>query len=368
MLLYELRKNPEKNPKLTPLDELKAIAREHIQDINSIFVTFTKIDKLGSRPQSQWDTPLGICAYPIVYAIGRKMNVPYQADAPFIQVFKVKDMSTVWELSDQNGPLGFKQKILKLLDVKGDRSYEDDTSHLYDDITEVLKNQPARNRLGVRFREVLRKAGLTGIVDRGQGIIHPHEDTQGIFFDTHNLEHLTTVDNSAFYLRRNKSRVEVLQRSVDTIAPREAYQLAAYKKTRSPQLENIMALEPYYLVRYIVEKIKKRLYKWEPFILDTEDPQLLSKYASALARPWREAEPIIAQNPLASLEYAEKALQKNRFPAGEPAIIQAADGITILYVKHIIKGRWPIAESGLKLSKRTWDSYIKTLSDLGIRI
>ena len=58
--LFEARKFPTLNPKLSAYDQLK-----QYKDDPSIYISFTEINKIGINPVSKWDTPLGIYCYPL---------------------------------------------------------------------------------------------------------------------------------------------------------------------------------------------------------------------------------------------------------------------------------------------------------------
>jgi hypothetical protein len=77
-------------------------ALENYVGREDVFGSFTNLPKLGVNPQSSYNTPVGIYAYPIDYIVdqisGADIKVPFQAEAPFLHVFQVKDMSQVWQI------------------------------------------------------------------------------------------------------------------------------------------------------------------------------------------------------------------------------------------------------------------------------
>ena len=67
------------------------------------------------------------------------------------------------------------------------------------------------------------------------------------------------------------------------------------------------------------------------------------------------AEPIIKNNPHASVAYARYELG-GRFPDGEAAIINSPEDAKN-YAIHVLHYRWPAAEPRIKKDEEQWDSY-----------
>lgn len=97
--LLEARKNPEQNPKVSVnqrvIDALNATTDE-VANTPNLFVSFTKLDKLGVNPLSEYDTPIGIYAYPAQYVdevVGKynPMNkLPFAGDSPYVNLFNAQ--------------------------------------------------------------------------------------------------------------------------------------------------------------------------------------------------------------------------------------------------------------------------------------
>ena len=111
--LFELRRNPEQNPKVSTLEALEKYAGR-----KDVFVSFTSDvgilsqkggnkpttgwaqsglrakgadrnvsgSKLGINPKSEYDTPIGIYTYPIDYVLKEEGRVEFAANAPFLYV------------------------------------------------------------------------------------------------------------------------------------------------------------------------------------------------------------------------------------------------------------------------------------------
>lgn len=111
--LSEARRNPDQNPKSTPLEELKKYAGRE-----DIFVSFTadvgelshtkgnvgeynhdsgvrgnsnwRGSKIGINPSSKYDTPIGIYTYPVDHVIAKKGMVEFAESSPYIQVLQAQ--------------------------------------------------------------------------------------------------------------------------------------------------------------------------------------------------------------------------------------------------------------------------------------
>ena len=102
--IIEARKNPEQNPKTSVndviYDELLKMKGDKsgystIGGVTNLFVSFTKIPKLGINPGSTYNTPNGIYAYPAEYVMKTvgtddPMNMlPFAGDQPWVNLFTV---------------------------------------------------------------------------------------------------------------------------------------------------------------------------------------------------------------------------------------------------------------------------------------
>lgn len=68
------------------------LAQIHGQD--TTYISFTSLQKLGLNPSSKWDTPIGIYAYPVKYALEHwdrgRFNVPYAGGQPHAYIFTAR--------------------------------------------------------------------------------------------------------------------------------------------------------------------------------------------------------------------------------------------------------------------------------------
>jgi hypothetical protein len=72
---------------------------EKYKDRSDVFASFTDLPKLGINPQSEYDTPIGVYAYPIGYTYRKftdtsgKFGVPFAADSSYIHIFQFSNIN-----------------------------------------------------------------------------------------------------------------------------------------------------------------------------------------------------------------------------------------------------------------------------------
>jgi hypothetical protein len=196
-LLTEKRKNPELNTKDTEYDQFKAIEGKYGSD--NIYVRYVEDLKLGVNPQYNYNTPFGICAYPLKYVINQGGYVPFAHSRKYIIIFKVSDDASLWVLDNPitNKLVDDTEKALsKVLDI--DKPTLEDIGDsmdlwyaIYDNVKKFGKHQQRNIHLTVT--KILKQMGFDGAVDGGEGIIHINEPTQSIFFSAAKLTQLSTI-------------------------------------------------------------------------------------------------------------------------------------------------------------------------------
>jgi len=116
-MLFEKRRNPEQNPKISAYEYLKKYSTDP-----NIYVSFTDIKKIGIKPKSGFNTPLGIYTYPLMEIWNNiekhkdASKVPFAGDRKYIFVLRSKN----------------KKKFIKDM-------YKDYTSKEYDDDMDKLR-------------------------------------------------------------------------------------------------------------------------------------------------------------------------------------------------------------------------------------
>lgn len=123
--ISEARRNPDQNPKIPVIQQLKKIFKDNYdyddpRDVvreghdDLYFVSMTKVDTLGINPTAKYNTPLGIYAYPLSYVLHKVeensivdsdqtlKSLPFAGASPFANVFKTDYNRNLVCLNKQN--------------------------------------------------------------------------------------------------------------------------------------------------------------------------------------------------------------------------------------------------------------------------
>lgn len=76
------------------------------------FIQFSNIEKLGINPRSEFNTPLGIYAYPLtkrIYIQFRQDNIPFASDRKYIILFKPENLNIVFINPGGDSEWGFEE-------------------------------------------------------------------------------------------------------------------------------------------------------------------------------------------------------------------------------------------------------------------
>lgn len=251
--ILEARKNPEQNPKISVNEYIEqALARaEPLGDTNfkNLFVSFTDLPKLGINPQSRYNTPIGIYAYPAEYVIDKTtqygdksstltmQSLPFAGGKPWANIFRARSGANIINLQRLSEAeyndyceklIGLLTKIpsnfmgiTEVLDrfyaetivldlmYKSDRQARVSSSYggklwyiTYSISDNITGNKP------VVWTSLFRRIGIDGFVDPDTEIIHPSEPTQAVFFGGNTVDLLATVANK-YTPRKVASRREL---------------------------------------------------------------------------------------------------------------------------------------------------------------
>lgn len=227
--IREARKNPELNPKISVNQEVE----EHLSNakplfgtkIMNSFVSFTQIGKLGINPKSPYETPIGIYAYDSQYVKsmtegGLPMSsLPFAGNSKYANIFSIR--GNVVYLNNMS-KADLKKYATKIVDIfatemgakKKTEEWEYYTNYAKDlidridksigqpngllfwyytmDITSALIGDMADLKDGspnwkgtkhpIAWTKLFLKLKIDGFVDSGDGIIHPNEPRQSVFF------------------------------------------------------------------------------------------------------------------------------------------------------------------------------------------
>lgn len=200
------------------------ILMQYINDDN-VFVSFTKLDKLGINPNSKYDTPLGIYAYPTkdAYEFYRLHNnpnkddndfismIPFASNQPYFTLFKYKDK---FKIIDKNYDIKQLEKDYNKLKKLYPNSkilnnsfneilniYKNDNSVPYKDKDKDMAiifyiTYHISNKNPIKWNKIFRELGYEAFVDPGYGIIHNAEKCQALFFSIKNIEIIDRFKNT----------------------------------------------------------------------------------------------------------------------------------------------------------------------------
>lgn len=221
--IVEARRNPD-NPAQQKEDAYEQVKKYSNDD--SIFISYTSIDKLGINPSSRYNTPIGIYTYPLKTVFQKYIEptkdvkkVPFAGNQPFIQVAKldknVKTMSIdTYTENDFNQDI---EKLYKWVEEKNIRLFtpRNDFDYYVNEYSNQARNQsPAgkiwnitrliadyyaknnkKNPPVVWTHILFRVLGYYGVIDLGNSIIHPSEPEQAVFFNVGALTIIDKVEN-----------------------------------------------------------------------------------------------------------------------------------------------------------------------------
>lgn len=232
--LFEARKNPEQNPKVSVnrqiYDALRTARGDTIAGIENLFVSFTAVDKLGINPQSEYKTPLGIYAYPARYVMkeagsSRSMDasLPFAGEHPYANIFNaVGNIVNVATMSSGES-VDYCRKVANLWAKVSGKDWKTSVDEVEDIISDASTHSKFAEYPGGRFwyvtrvaaktlfgpkwgltapvawNKIFRSIGIDGVVDYtdngGHGIIHTSEPSQAVFFSIAAVGNVQRVDN-----------------------------------------------------------------------------------------------------------------------------------------------------------------------------
>lgn len=227
------------------LSQKKSAARQLIEfaeqhGTEGVFLSFTKLDKLGVYPQSSYYTPLGIYAYPLDYVIDEIKDtlkfknggyphlsnvVPFAGNSPFLTLFKcngnVIDLQQTSKLKTitklirgdfriDEIPPAYKQSTpawnfwsTTLFIANGQNptpktsSPNDKTAPRTADGLPISNDHVTYREIPVKWNALFRNLGIDGVVDSaGYEVIHQNEPIQAVFFSLDKLEVITRITNT----------------------------------------------------------------------------------------------------------------------------------------------------------------------------
>lgn len=305
-------------------------ALEPYRDDPSIFVTFSDIEKVGINPQSPWDTPIGIYAYPL-----REMwrnilddKIPFAGDRKFAHVLRATGPGIV-DVDDYTRD-DLRRDYPKLVEIYNEiHAQHGWTNQLETDMAQWLRDaEPKRveaaklwnvtrhlagtmsmGRTGhlkgsgaaksstVEWNVILRRLGYRGFTDReGTGLIHRNEPVQAVFLEKGAVQQVATLRNvrrtphetveidNIFELRNVILRPSTI---VPTNWSFDRKERIPYHAIREWPTLMIKGVSPNFQIRYarlfFGEDFGKGFMEFFRTILDREYPLLPRQIAGAIA-------------------------------------------------------------------------------------
>ena len=387
--LLEARKNPELNPKISLNAELKAYVDKFGKDG---FISFTSIDKLGINPGSDYDTPIGIYAYPVMYAyhdvLGDDQHarrLPFAGSNPYATLFSatngVIDLHTFSE-SD------LASAIKKLKSIYGTRDVETSISYALESgrvqtaggqlwaITMKLSKIIKGGEPPIVWNKIFRSIGINGCVDsEGEDIIHPNEPTQAVFFKKPGvIENEKRVLNkyAPVSIAHRKLTGEERHRKIAELAALRKNDFFAYLGKLDDQ-EKLHLLTQEELNKLPLEKTLNELYG----IVDADDlrdkQESIRRFTNGLhGKRWPACEDLLGQNFVFGVSYVEGLNEPDRIPSLERTLLsrleKTSQGFSLgnIFEKAVdycaaLKERWPELEHLLLTDLYKKDSYFLVL-------
>ena len=190
------------------------------------YITYTSLNKVGINPGSKYSTPNGIYAYPLTNSIFKLIesgNLPYAQEREYISVITQKEGAN---MLTRVTPIHMPRLLKKIYSqeaidagvVKNQEIIEEIKDHYTQGLDidvnlfsfqKIEKESRHQYPFGILWNltrvasdynpntwsALLRWLGFDGAYDSGEGIIHPNEPIQGVFFSKSALTVVETFPN-----------------------------------------------------------------------------------------------------------------------------------------------------------------------------
>jgi len=215
----------------------------------NLFITFRNHLTLNTNVSTQYATPLGLYAYPLTVDIVRQLKndeLPFATEMKYVVLFECTSPQSLLKLQHINSiddALDVFSRVatdIEIDDVRVD--LEASGKNPAEGLWALLYSYANMRRGKYRFNKVtstffdkfsvsydltsghgrsvttlLKRAGYSGIVDYGDGIIHHNEPTQAVFFNVPDLKIVEAFDNPLIVGREFIKNDSVNVRSFETL-------------------------------------------------------------------------------------------------------------------------------------------------------
>lgn len=217
----------------------------------SHYITFHEVNKVGINPQTPYNTPIGIYAYPLTSTLVRQIEegtVPFASDARYISILEPKPETNILSISNEPGLNEFvklfSQETVDRFNLQGG-ALEKDVMSIDKAVQEMgvplpsyprwraifsgaadLYNMKAKrksdfaklwnvtwhasNKEPSTWNALLRYLGFDAVYDSNSGIIDRREKQQAVFLSKSALSIVATMPN-----KMQKSIVKAKKREKD---------------------------------------------------------------------------------------------------------------------------------------------------------
>lgn len=227
--INELRSNPDKNPKISPEQELKDFLAKNNSNIQNYFITYRSDNKTGINPNNKHRTPIGIYAYPLQYVKEKLtkdiMNVEWGGHRKFAIILEyvgsndkiLRDIksytSQQWETdsdkiielakkdseSDHYG-IYLPNNLQAIKNKAKETAFKNLPFFWIWNLMRLLTNQYSFNDhrksqiyRTVQWNKYIRYIGYDAIVDGGLGLLHPNEPISSLFLTGPIVKNVKTI-------------------------------------------------------------------------------------------------------------------------------------------------------------------------------
>lgn len=230
-ILNETRSHSDQNPKISInqiIADRLAATSDTVAGMKNLFVSFTRIEKLGINPGSKFKgTPLGIYAYPADYVFRRagltkplkSPTLPFAGEFPFVNLFNAQGL--ILNLGKfTNAQLEklfpkFEQILIKVCKLKQSQAvheveelvsrseFESESAehagsrlwHITRELAETFLATALGSTTEIAWNKLFRLLSISGVVDPGLGIIDLREKTQAVFFSIDSIANVSRAEN-----------------------------------------------------------------------------------------------------------------------------------------------------------------------------